>query len=119
MYNGVRVKEDTIRLLKSALKESADTALVAPAVSTTHILSQRAGNDDEKYRITTDMVDSCCFMIRKGHGVLFDEEYGLCYFEMEDFRSEERRVGKECRSQWAQWYSGIRTEVQVYSVQPA
>ena len=31
------------------------------------------------------MVDSCCFMIRKGHVVLFDEEYGLCYFEMEDF----------------------------------
>ena len=37
----VKVKEDTIRLLKSALEESADIALVAPAVSTTHILSRR------------------------------------------------------------------------------
>src|SRR5690625_5615565 len=42
-------------------------------------------NDAAKSRITSDMVDSCCFMIRKGHGVLFDEEYGLCYFEMEDY----------------------------------
>jgi len=85
MHNDVKVKEDTIRLLKSALEESADTALAAPAVSITHILSQRAMNDAAKSRITSDMVDSCCFMIRKGHGVLFDEEYGLCYFEMEDY----------------------------------
>src|SRR5690625_7829383 len=84
MHNDVKVKEDTIRLLKSALEESADTALVAPAVSTSHILSQRAGNDDEKYRISTDMVDRCWFMCRYVLGVLVDYAYVICKFGMDD-----------------------------------
>lgn len=85
MHNDVILKEDTIRLLRTALEESAEAGLAAPAVRDTHILPQRAENDAEKSRITADKVDSCCFMIRKSHGVLFDEEYGLCYFEMEDY----------------------------------
>src|SRR5690606_40322166 len=33
----------------------------------------------------------------------FDEATSLSWF-LENVRSEERRVGKECRSQWSAWY---------------
>ena len=85
MHNDVIIQDNTIDILKKAFARSDDVALAAPALSATQIPSQQVHADIADSFITSDKVDSCCFMIQKSRGVLFDEEYGLCYFEMDDF----------------------------------
>lgn len=85
MHNDVIIQENTIDVLKRAFARSENIALAAPALSTTQIPSQQVHTDIEGSFVTTDKADSCCFMIQKSRGVRFDEGYGLCYFEMDDF----------------------------------
>ena len=36
--------------------------------------------------------------------ITYGKEHGLTYDEIENNRSEERRVGKECRSRWSPYH---------------
>lgn len=91
MHNDVILQENTIATLKKAFARSVKVALAAPALSTTQIASQQINAQIEGSFVTAEKVDSCCFMIQKSRGILFDEEYGLCYFEMDDFCKQLRQ----------------------------
>ena len=85
MHNDVQVSKNSVDLLKKELKKSADTALTAPLVHSTRIHAQSSKHSVDESVVASDRIDSCCFMIRKDLPVRFDEEYQLCYFEMNDF----------------------------------
>lgn len=85
MHNDVQVSKNSVDLLKRGFKKSNKAALTAPVLNTTKIEAQRKELSVDEPWLITERVDSCCFMIRKDLPVRFDEEYQLCYFEMDDF----------------------------------
>lgn len=85
MHNDVQLPENGIEVLKKGLLHSDDTAVAAPLLSDTR-------NPDQKEEYTTgepyrrgERVESCCFMVKKDLPIRFDEEYRLCFYDMEDF----------------------------------
>ena len=87
MHNDVLLAKDSVDSLIRAFEYSDDTVVTAPAITATNVQAQRIDSEfsqDEKY-IITDRVDSCCFMLKAGHSLTFDEGYRLCFFDMEDF----------------------------------
>ena len=95
MHNDVKLKPDTIRLLKKALMQSERTAVAAPVISETGVKAQSKKLETDESVLKTDRVDSCCFMVKNNSELRFDEEYRLCFFEVEDFCRQVKKKGKE------------------------
>lgn len=85
IHNDVQLSKNSVDLLKRAFGKSDKTALTAPLLNTTRIQAQSKDHSIDKPLLNTQRVDSCCFMIKKDLPVRFDEEFQLCYFEMDDF----------------------------------
>ena len=85
MHNDVLLSDNTISELKEALKTDENTMLAAPVVSSSKVALQKKNFSGEDTFVESDLADSCCFMVRKELPVRFDEKYGLCYFDMNDF----------------------------------
>lgn len=83
MHNDVYLETDTITHLKSALIEDDSIALAAPTLNYSDYPNQL--ESDAVGLIPVDRVDSCCFMIKCGLSIKFDEDYGLCHFDIDDF----------------------------------
>jgi glycosyltransferase involved in cell wall biosynthesis len=95
LHNDVQLSENSVELLKKALRKLGSAVLAAPLLNTSHIQAQKAGPSENGELISADRVDSCCFMIRKDLEIRFDEEYRLCFFEMDDFCSQIAGQGLE------------------------
>lgn len=95
MHNDVHVQPSSIQLLKRAFKHSETIAVTAPVVSATAVQAQARDSSFDEPVIGADRVDSCCFMLKKDSGVHFDEEYRLCYFDMDDFCRQLKENGYE------------------------
>ena len=85
MHNDVQVPKNCVDLLKRGFRKSEKTAVTAPVLNITKIQAQSKEPATDESWLGTERVDSCCFMIKKDLPVRFDEEYELCYFEMDDF----------------------------------
>jgi glycosyltransferase involved in cell wall biosynthesis len=95
MHNDVHLSKNSVDLLKRGFKKSEKTAVTAPVLSNTRIQAQSKEPQTDESWLTTERVDSCCFMIKKDLPVRFDEEYQLCYFEMDDFCRQITESGLE------------------------
>lgn len=95
MHNDVQISKNSVDLLKRGFKKSEKTALTAPVLSNTRIQTQSKEPATDESWLTTERVDSCCFMIKKDLPVRFDEEFQLCYFEMDDFCRQITESGLE------------------------
>ena len=85
LHSDTRITANTIPELSRALDETPSAALAAPLIDETKIDEQKADNEYDNRLLTIDQADSCCFMIRKDLPVQFDEDYGLAFYEMDDF----------------------------------
>lgn len=85
LHSDTHITANTLAELSRALNETPSAGLTAPLINETKIDEQRADNEYESSLVANDQADSCCFMIRKDLPIKFDEEYGLAFFEMEDF----------------------------------
>lgn len=85
MHNDVQVSKNSVDLLKRGFRKSDKIAMTAPVLNNTKIQAQNKEPASDESWLGTERVDSCCFMIKKDLPVRFDEEYELCYFEMDDF----------------------------------
>lgn len=95
MHNDVLVDRDCPAQLIKTFKKSEDFAISAPLVDKTEHKIQQLEPVQEEKILTTDSVDSCCFMIRKTLSVRMDEGYQACYFEINDFCNQVREQGGE------------------------
>lgn len=95
MHNDVTLKPDTIRLLKKALMQSERTAVAAPVISETGIKAQAKRLETDEQILKSDRADSCCFIVKNDSELRFDEDYRLCFFEIEDFCRQVKKSGKE------------------------
>lgn len=85
MHNDVQLSKNSVALLKRGFGKSEKTALTAPVLHSTRIKAQSKEPSADEAWVVTDRADSCCFMVKKDLPVRFDEEYQLCYSEMDDF----------------------------------
>ncbi len=85
MHNDVLLQKSSVDVLKKGFSISNKTALVAPLLNKTNVAAQKREPAEDKSHVFTGRADSCCFMIKKEIPVRFDEEYRLCFFEMDDF----------------------------------
>jgi glycosyltransferase involved in cell wall biosynthesis len=85
MHNDVELPVNSVERLQNAFSIATDAGIVAPAVRSTRVKAQNPDSDIDEDYVLAEHCDSCCFMIRKSLPVRFDEDYGLCYFETEDF----------------------------------
>lgn len=95
MHNDVKLQPDTIRLLKKALQQSERISVAVPVVSETGVKAQAKNLAADESIVRTERIDSCCFMMENEPGLRFDEEYRLCFFEIEDFCRRLKIEGKE------------------------
>jgi glycosyltransferase involved in cell wall biosynthesis len=95
MHNDVTLKPDTIRLLRKALSHSDRVAVSAPLLSETSVKAQSKRLETEESILKSDRIDSCCFMLKSDVNLRFDEDYRLCFFEIEDFCRQIKKGGKE------------------------
>lgn len=93
MHNDVNVQAGTIQLLQRGFKHSDKVVVTVPQVSKTTVQAQSRDSEKEDAYVQTDKADSCCFMIKKSCGIRFDEEYGLCFFDMDDFCRQVKEEG--------------------------
>lgn len=93
MHNDVLIDKDCPALLIKTFKKSEDFAITAPLIDKTEQKAQQLEPVKEEKIITTESVDSCCFMIRKTLPVRMDVGYQACYFEMNDFCNQVREQG--------------------------
>ena len=85
MHNDVLVDEDCPEKLIQSFKKSDKFAITAPLINGTEHKAQQIDPVEEEKILTTESVDSCCFMIRKTLNIRMDEGYQACYYEMNDF----------------------------------
>lgn len=95
MHNDVQVSKNTVDLLKRGFKKSEKVAVTAPVLNNTRIQAQSKEPATDESWISTDRIDSCCFMIKNDLQVRFDEEFELCYFEIDDFCKQIVENGQE------------------------
>ena len=93
MHNDVLLQKSSIDALKRGFSSSDSTAVVAPVINRTTFAAQKREPAPNENQVRTDRVDSCCFMIKKDLPVRFDEEYQLCYFEMDDYCKQIAKMG--------------------------
>lgn len=85
MHNDVSLAEQTPLHLMEALSRHPDIALAAPVLDKSDHPHQVQQENEKAEILEVYRADSCCFMIRNDNSFRFDESYGLCYFEMDDF----------------------------------
>lgn len=95
MHNDVKLQPDTIRMLRKALLQTERAAVAAPVVSETAVKAQSKNLSTDEPLLKTERVDSCCFMMKNESDLRFDEEYRLCFFEIEDFCRQLKKQGRE------------------------
>jgi len=95
MHNDVKLQPDTIRMLSKALQQSQKIAVAVPVISETGVKAQTKNLATDESIIKTERVDSCCFMMKNEPELRFDEEYRLCFFEIEDFCRQLKKDGRE------------------------
>lgn len=93
MHNDVLLSDNTISELTSAIEETG-AWLAAPLVTSSRVALQKKNTGSDEPYAEADMADSCCFMVPKELPVRFDEEFGLCFYEMRDFCRQIREDGE-------------------------
>lgn len=85
MHNDLYPEEGAADTLMEILRNNPDVMLAAPMIDQTSNPAQQLLEDEEAELIEMKTADSCCFMVRSDIPVRFDESFGLCHFEMDDF----------------------------------
>ena len=85
IHNDVELPANSVQELQNAFTVAEDIGIAVPAVQSTKIKAQNPESEIEEAFVLAERADSCCFMVKKGLPVRFDEDYGLCHFEMDDF----------------------------------
>lgn len=95
MHNDVQLQKNSVDLLKRGFGKSDQIVMTAPILNSTRIQAQSKDPSTDESLLATERVDSCCFLIKKDLPVRFDDEYELCYFEMDDFCKQLTESGFE------------------------
>jgi glycosyltransferase involved in cell wall biosynthesis len=87
LHNDVDVNPATVSELAKGFEADPRVAVVAPVLDQTEHAAQMAQPEEEQTDpvVLTDIVDSCCFMVKCELSTRMDTSYGLAYFEMEDY----------------------------------
>lgn len=85
MHNDVGLSANCVQELNHAFTLADNIGITAPAVRNTRIKAQNPDSEIREEFVRAERADSCCFMVKKDIPVRFDEGFGLCFFEMEDF----------------------------------
>ena len=93
MHNDVLIDKDCPANLIKTFKKSSEFAITAPLIDKTDQKAQQLEPVEEEKIFTTEILDSCCFMIRRDLPIRMDEGYQACYFEMKDFCNQVQEQG--------------------------
>lgn len=93
LHNDVQVESDTISNLVQGFDADDRVALVAPLINETDHAAQQPDQQQDDPIVLTDVVDSCCFMVKRDHPATMDTNYGLAFFEMDDYCRQIREDG--------------------------
>lgn len=93
LHNDVEVEPDTISNLLKGFDADERVAMVAPLLEKTEHAAQQPDQQQDDPIILTDVVDSCCFMVKRDHPATMDTNYGLAFFEMDDYCRQIREGG--------------------------
>jgi GT2 family glycosyltransferase len=87
LHNDVEVSPGAVSELAKGFEADPRVAVVAPVLDQTQHAAQMAQSEEEQDDpvVLTDIVDSCCFMVKREHPARMDSSYGLAFFEMEDY----------------------------------
>ncbi|MEX0945378.1 MAG: glycosyltransferase [Balneolaceae bacterium] len=121
MHNDVVPHKDCTGKLMQTLKQSKEVALVAPLLNQTELKKQRIDRETEDKIVAVDLVDSCCFMVRKELPVRFDDGYQACYFEMNDYCKQIKEHGASIvvvADATAEHHQGGSTESMAFHLNP-
>lgn len=84
LHSDVTLETDTLDTLSEAFAQSDDILMAAPQLNETDHAAQQSGSEFEEEFLLTDVVDSCCFMVKQDFPFQLSKQYGLAFFEMED-----------------------------------
>lgn len=93
LHNDVEIPADTLAKLVKGFEADERVALVAPVIDEAEHAAQRPEKEQTDLVVLTDVVDSCCFMVKRDQTVRMDSNYGLAFFEMEDYCRQIRKNG--------------------------
>lgn len=93
LHNDVEVEPDTIKNLVQGFDADERVALVAPLINETDHAAQQPDQQQDDPIVLTDVVDSCCFMVKRDHTPKMDRNFGLAFFEMDDYCRQIREDG--------------------------
>lgn len=87
LHNDVEVSPDTVSELAKGFDADPRVTVVAPVLDQTQHAAQmlQPEEDSQDPVVLTDVIDSCCFMVKRDHSARMDTSYGLAFFEMEDY----------------------------------
>lgn len=121
MHNDVEVPKDSVDLLMHTFEQSPEIGLAVPVVSSTSINAQSRKLATDSPFVLAEKADSCCFMIKNDLSIRFDEQYGLCYFEMEDFcrqlKGQQKKIAV-ARNTIVQHTEGSTTKLMGFELNP-
>lgn len=84
LHNDVTLEPGTFEKLSDAFTQSDEIVMAVPQLNETGHAAQQSGTDFNEEFLLTDVVDSCCFMVKQDFPLQFSNQYGLAFFEMED-----------------------------------
>ncbi len=84
IHSDVTLDPGTFEKLSDAFAQSDDIVMAVPQLNETDHAAQQSGSDFDEEFLITDVVDSCCFMVKQDFPFQFSKQYGLAFFEMED-----------------------------------
>lgn len=93
MHNDILLEPDTISILIETLAKSDELAMAVPLLNQTDCKAQLVEREEVNLEAEVETADSCCFMVPGSLSVRFDEEYRLCFYEMDDFCKQIRSAG--------------------------
>ncbi|CAN5163806.1 hypothetical protein BH23BAC3_BH23BAC3_15750 [soil metagenome] len=85
LHNDVELEPDTLSKLAAGFDLGDEIAITVPQLNKTDHAAQQIKEEDNSEFILTDIVDSCCFMVKNNLAIRPDEEFGLAFYEMDDF----------------------------------
>ncbi len=85
LHNDIELEPGTLSILAAGFDLGDEVAITAPQLNKTAHAAQQIKENVNSDFILTDIIDSCCFMVKNKLGFRLDEQFGLAFYEMDDF----------------------------------